>query len=69
MAGEFEGPDKEPFVLVVNKSLQQSAQLSVQFKEPGRIQFVSPYTGRMQDLRGEHDWLAPGQGVLLGLVK
>jgi hypothetical protein len=69
MAGEFEGPDRQPFVLVVNKSLQQSAKLVVEFKEPGRIQFVSPYTGRMQALRGEHEWLAPGQGILLCLVK
>ncbi len=69
MVGEFEGPAGEPFVLVVNKSLQQSAKVEVQFREPGRTQFVSPYTGQMETWRPDHDWLSPGQGLLLCLKK
>ncbi len=69
MVGEFEGAGGEPFALVVNKSLQQSAKIEVQFREPGCIQFVSPYTGQVEAWRPDHDWLSPGQGLLLCLKK
>jgi hypothetical protein len=35
---------------------------------PGRVQMVSPYTGRLSPFSGEQQWLAPGQGVLLRLA-
>jgi hypothetical protein len=69
LVGEFEGPDGQPFAMVVNKSLRQSAEVTVQFREAGRIQFVSPYTGQMQNWAADNNWLAPGQGVLLCLVR
>ncbi len=51
LVGEFEGPGGQPFALVVNKSLRSSAQIAVQFRDPGKIQFVSPYTGQLDDWR------------------
>lgn len=69
LVGEFEGPNGQPFVMVVNKSLHDSTHFDVTFKEPGRVQYVNAYTGGIGDWGGEHTWLAPGQGMLLGLKK
>jgi hypothetical protein len=69
LVGEFEGPQSQPFVMVVNKSLLQSVELQIRFREPGRIQFVSPYTGQMVNWAPDDNWLAPGQGLLLCLAK
>jgi hypothetical protein len=65
MVGEFEGPGGQPFVLVVNKSLQHSTTFQVEFKEPGQIHLLNAYTGRAEPWVGVNDWLAPGQGMLL----
>lgn len=65
MVGEFEGPDKAPWVMLVNKSLTQSHALDIGFKMQGEVQQVDPYTGGMRAYSGESIWLAPGQGVLL----
>ncbi len=66
LVGEFVGPDDQPAVLVVNKDLHISTTFGVRFKQPGRVQLVSPYQeGAVVDLAGEQGWLAPGQGSLL----
>jgi hypothetical protein len=65
LVGEFEGPNGQPAVLVVNKDLHTSAAFTVRFKQAGRVRLVSPYTGRLEDLAGEQGWLAAGQGSLL----
>lgn len=65
LAGEFEDGDGNPFVLVVNKDLVKSASCGISFKDPGDVQFVSPYTGALSSWSGENVWLAPGQGTLL----
>lgn len=69
MVGEFEGPTGQPFALVVNKSLKESAEVVIRFRMPGRVQFVSPYTGLLADWWPDDNWLAPGQGLLLCLAK
>lgn len=69
LVGEFEGPEGQPFIMAVNKSMTKSTTLEVQFKDPGTIQMVSQYSGQIQDWAGEDPWLAPGQGVLLFLKK
>lgn len=69
LVGEFEGPGGQPFVMVVNKSLQRSTAFSVKFKDSGQIQLVNPYTGRTEPWGGENSWLAAGQGMLLCLKK
>lgn len=66
LVGEFEDTGANPFVMVVNKSLQASTNFQLAFKTPGTIQFVSPYTGSLNNWAGENVWLAPGQGMLLG---
>ena len=67
MAGEFEDTEGRPFVMVVNKSLHHSTTFGVTPKEPGKMEFVNPYTGTINHWAGENNWLAPGQGMLLAL--
>jgi len=67
LIGEFVGPGGQPFVMVVNKDLRGSTPFGVDFNQPGRIQMVNSYTGQMADWAGENNWLAPGQGMLLGV--
>jgi len=67
LVGEFEGPNGQPFVMVVNKSLHDSTSFHVTFKGPGKIEFINAYTGKTRDWGGENTWLAPGQGMLLCL--
>jgi hypothetical protein len=69
LVGEFEGPNGQPFVMVVNKNLHDSTDFHVTFKEPGEVQYVNAYTGAMGRWSGENNWLAPGQGMLLALKK
>ncbi|MCL2304160.1 MAG: hypothetical protein FWC43_02310 [Planctomycetaceae bacterium] len=65
LVGEFVDPDGKPYALVVNKNMKSSIAFSIQFKEKGRVMFVSSsYQGRLP-FAGEQPWLAPGCGVLL----
>jgi hypothetical protein len=68
VVGEFDGPEGRPYVLVVNKDLHHSTSFNLTFKTPGTIQLVSAYTGAEEPFSGEQPWLAPGQGMLLGLT-
>lgn len=69
LVGEFEGPDGQPFVLVVNKNLHTSTNFRAIFKEPGPVQKVDQYTGKIVNPGSEEGWLAAGQGMLLCLKK
>ncbi len=68
LVGEFEDPEGRPWVLIVNKSLTRSTPYSVKFKSPGRLVQASAFTGTV-NAGSETNWLAPGQGMLLGLQK
>ncbi|MFH1707235.1 MAG: hypothetical protein ABIF71_04895 [Planctomycetota bacterium] len=65
LAGEFEGPAGDPFVLVVNKDLHKSTTFKAQFKTHGPILCINAYTGKREPWAGENNWLAAGQGMLL----
>jgi len=67
VVGEFTGPDNTPFLLVVNKDLHHSCQFTVEPKSPARIVQVNSYSGKRVPWKGENDWLAAGQGMLLVL--
>lgn len=67
MAGEFEGPAGEPYVLVVNKDLHRSTAFGLTPKAAGQMRVVSAYTGNETPFAGEQVWLAAGQGMLLRL--
>lgn len=66
VVGDFTHHDGSRYVLVVNKSVRNSAVCYPHFAKPVKhLRFVSPYTGHLDDYSGEQCWLAPGQGVLL----
>jgi hypothetical protein len=67
VVGEFEGPDGQPVVMVVNKDLRQSTHFGVRFKREGTILQTNSYTGQTTRWAGENNWLAAGQGMLLQL--
>lgn len=69
LVGEFQDPENRPWIIIVNKSLSQSAWFRVQFRDSGAIHFVNAYTGKKDLWQDENDWLAAGQGMLLGLEK
>ena len=68
LIGEFEDNDGKPYVMVVNKNLQNSIELNLVFKgyEKSRIKVVSPYIKGDIELFDEgRNWLSPGFGILL----
>jgi hypothetical protein len=66
MAGDFTHRDGSRYVLVLNKDVYKSTVCSPHYRTaPKRVQFVSPWSGRLANFEGENCWLAPGQGVLL----
>lgn len=69
LVGEFESPDGRPYVMLVNKDIHKSVNFSIIFKWPGKVMAVNQYTGAEYPAGGEADWLAPGQGILLSLIK
>jgi hypothetical protein len=67
--GDFTHDDGSRWVLAVNKDFAKSRVCSPQFRtSPKRLLHVSPYTGALIPMGGEHVWLAPGQGALLKLA-
>ncbi len=67
VVGEFEGPDGHPALIVVNRDLVHSTQMTIVPRERATIQRVSSFTGRIRPWGAEDNWLAPGQGLLLML--
>ncbi len=65
VVGEFEDADKTPHVIVVNKSLTKSQNITLSFREQGKIYQINNYTGSAEPFSGESTWLAPGQGRIL----
>lgn len=70
LVGDFTHEDGTRYVLCVNKDFAANLPCHPQFREPVKVlQMVSPYTGQLTAYEGEQTWLAPGQGVLLKLVR
>jgi hypothetical protein len=70
LVGDFTHEDGSRYVMVVNKDFTSSVVCGPQFSVPvTRLEFASAYSGQHTSYEGEHVWLAPGQGVLLKLIK
>lgn len=69
LVGEFQGPDRTPYIMVVNKSLTNSSSFHPVFKQKGTVMCVNAYRGTTGEHGGENVFLAPGQGMLLFLKK
>jgi hypothetical protein len=66
IVGEFVHSDGSNYIMVVNKDFKNSANFRLELNDPNsHVYRVSSYTGRLEELVDEGDWLAPGQGVLL----
>lgn len=66
LVGEFEDGQGRPYMMLVNKDLNNSFQFKVTLKQHDRkVKRISPYSGQEEEFGREMDWLAPGAGVLL----
>lgn len=66
LVGEFEDGQARPYIMIVNKDLNNSFQIHLHlWRESAKLFRVSPYTGKEEQFGGEMDWLAPGTGMLL----
>jgi hypothetical protein len=66
IVGEFAHPDSSNYIILVNKDFKNSVNFRLELNDPNnQIYRISSYTGRLEELVDEGDWLAPGQGVLL----
>ena len=66
LVGEFEDGQARPYVMIVNRDLNNSFQFRMHLmKENAKLIRISPYTGKEEAFGGEMDWLAPGAGILL----
>jgi len=69
MVGEFRHANGQPYVMVVNLSLEQSAKFALAITHPrGAISVVSAVDGSLSAFDQKNGlWLTAGQGVLLAL--
>ncbi len=66
LVGEFVHSDGTNYVMIVNKDFRIFAYFRIELNDPkSHIRRVSSYSGHLEDMVDEGDWLAPGQGVLL----
>lgn len=65
LIGEFLDLEGPPFLMIVNKDLEQSVRFEIQLKQANKhLALISPYTGKEGPLGEEMGWLAPGAGML-----
>ncbi len=65
LVGEFEDGQGRPYLMIVNKDLNNSYQFTIELKEDGRkLIRICNYSGQEEEFGREMDWLAPGAGVL-----
>ncbi len=71
MIGEFRGNEGQPYVMVVNLSLETSTKFNLKTTRPGTtIKTISPIDRSFSVFNPKEGyWLAAGQGVLLHLEK
>lgn len=65
LVGEFEDGSGRPYLMLVNKDLNQSFRFRIELRDArSKLLRVSPYSGKEEPFGREMDWLAPGAGVL-----
>jgi len=64
LIGEFTDESGRPYLMLVNKDLNNSFQYKINLRKPGRLIHVSQYSGREEPFGREMDWVAPGAGHL-----
>jgi len=69
LVGEFKHEDGTPYIMLVNINLAESTRFEIEVENQYEIQWVSAYSGLTRSLSGQNSWLAPGQGMLLKLIR
>jgi len=64
LIGEFMDESGRPYLMLVNKDLNNSFQYKISLRKPGKLIHVSQYSGREEPFGREMDWVAPGAGHL-----
>jgi hypothetical protein len=65
LAGEFTDDQGRPYLMLVNRDLQNSFQYKISLRKPGaKLIHISPYSGKEEPFGREMDWVAPGAGHL-----
>jgi len=65
LIGEFTDAQGRPYLMIVNKDLNNSFQFAIELREAGRkLIRVCNYSGQEEEFGREMDWLAPGAGIL-----
>jgi hypothetical protein len=68
MIGEFSGPVGQTYIMIVNLSLERSANFNLALKDAGQhLQEVSAMDDQLRPFPAGKDgfWLPAGQGILL----
>jgi hypothetical protein len=68
MVGEFAGEGDEAWVMVVNLSLRESAEVKVAWVgkvDGSKVRMVSAVNGALVEIKENAVWLAAGQGMLV----
>ena len=65
LIGEFEDGQGRPYLMIVNKDLNNSFQFAIELRQEGRkLIRICNYSGQEEEFGREMDWLAPGAGIL-----
>ena len=64
LVGEFTDDAGRPYIMLVNKDLNNSFRYNIEFKKPGKLRHISQYSGEEGGFGREMDWIAPGAGHL-----
>jgi len=65
LLGELEGPHGRPYLMLVNKDLNNSFRYKINLRGAGKkLIHISPYSGIEEPFGFEMDWIAPGAGHL-----
>ncbi len=65
LVGEFVDEQGRPYLMLVNKDLDNSFRYRIELKEPGaQLVHISQYSGEEEGFGREMDWVAPGAGHL-----
>jgi hypothetical protein len=67
LVGEFVDETGRPYLMLVNKDLNNSFRYRVDLRRPAKLIHVSQYSGREEPFGREMDWIAPGAGHLFRL--
>jgi hypothetical protein len=67
LIGEFTDDAGRPYLMLVNKDLNNSFRYRIDLRRPAKLIHISQYSGREEPFGYEMDWIAPGAGHVFRL--